>query len=73
MPRRLDDPRARIGPRQLVSPPPADADGYGLETTASIASLVAASPLSAAESRPRPWRGRRACDTFVLATVHAER
>jgi len=52
---------------------PAQAGRRGRETTAPVASSLAASPLNAAKSHPRSWRGHRAGDIFVLATVHAER
>jgi hypothetical protein len=52
---------------------PAQAGRRGRETTAPVASSLAASPLNAAKSHPRSWRGHRASDIFVLATVLAER
>ena len=65
--------RARVSARaSLPRSGPPRRDGNGGETTASVASLIAASPLSR-QKPPATLAGCRACDTFVLATVHGER
>jgi hypothetical protein len=67
--------RMRVSVRaSLLRRGPAQAGRRGPETTAPVASSsLAASPLNAAKSHPRSWRGHRAEDIFVLATVLAER